>query len=148
MRILLDTTYVLPFVGIEVKGAASQDDVSGLIRSGNGISINQVSIFELLGKARPLILRDEKARQRVTEGLKAILGSGELVIYPVLDERTMPFAMDLMADGMRDIPDVPIAASALAYADMLLTEGRDIVEFLRRRRPEIRVMTLGQYLAK
>ena len=132
MRIMLDTTYILPFVGVDVKGGATFENMLELLDSGHHFCASELSLFETLGKARALI-RDERSRRRVEEGLKAVLGSDRLELLPVMDEETVPLILDLLFEGRKDLPDAVIAASAMMHADILLTESKDIPALLNQR---------------
>ncbi len=70
LRVLLDTTYFLPVVSIDVP-----DDVLERLFSGNfDYTINEVTLFELYGKARREF-RSEEDVKRFYEGMKSILSS-------------------------------------------------------------------------
>ena len=73
MKVLLDTTYLLPAVGIEVD--LPEDLLEKLFTSNHLFIINELSLFELFGKASRLISGKEKARDRFYTGMKSILSS-------------------------------------------------------------------------
>jgi hypothetical protein len=125
MKVFLDTSYILPLVGVDVKGAATSDEMLELLRSEDQFCMSQLSLFEALGKARTLV-RDDKSRSRIQDGLTAILGSERLELLPVMDDKTVPLILDLLSGGRKDLPDVVIMASAMVHAQMLLTEAKDI----------------------
>ncbi len=147
MRIVLDTTYLLPIVGVELVGM-NIEDMRSVLASGHSLMLNEVSLFEILGKVCPVVAEDEESRKRVETGLKAIMNSDRLTILSVIDEETLPVALDLMCRGMRDIPDVPIVASALVHADSLMTEAKDIPAFLRRMGSGLQVFDLKGFRNK
>jgi len=49
LRLLLDTTYLLPAIGVSIKDL-SRDAPIELIREGHEISISDITIFELIAK--------------------------------------------------------------------------------------------------
>ncbi len=147
MRIVLDTTYLLPVIGVGVAGM-DPEDVRSVLASGHTLMLNEVSLFEILGKVCPAVAASEESRKRVEAGLKAIMNSGKLTILSVIDEETLPVALDLICRGMRDIPDVPIVASALVHADSLMTEARDIPALLKRMGSDLQVFDLKGFRSR
>ena len=146
MRMLLDTTYLLPLIGFKVE-RIEKEDLFKVFNSGHHLLINQVSIFEILGKSSSLITRSRESKKRVQTGLKAIMSSG-IEILPIMEKDTIPIAIDLIDQGMRDIPDVPIVASALIHADSLMTEAKDIPVFLKKRESELQVFNISDFCRK
>jgi predicted nucleic acid-binding protein len=132
MRVMLDTTYILPLIGVDIKGVAGARQILDLLDSEDQFCVNELSLFEALGKARTLI-KDDGTRRRVEEGFEAILHSDRLELLPLMDETTMPLVLDILAEGTRDLPDAVISASAMMNADILLTEAKDIHVLLRER---------------
>lgn len=147
MKVLIDTTYLLPVAGIDVVGLDS-DNISSLIASGHTLLVNQVSLFEILGKASSLVSRGGSSRTRIEAGLRSIMNSAELEILPIIDRETVPVALDLIEQGMRDLPDIVIVASALTHADSLITEAKDIRIFLKKRRSKLSVFNLREFISR
>ena len=128
MKVLLDTTYLLPAVGIEVD--LSEDSLEKLFSSDHSFIINELSLFELFGKASRHISGDEKAKDRFYTGMKSILSS-KIDIKPVFTLDTLPVVREVH-ERIKDLPDCPIVATAMVYSDVMLTEAKDIpklVEF-------------------
>ena len=73
MKVLLDTTYLLPAVGIEVD--LPEDLLEKLFSSSHSFIINELSLFELFGKASRFMSGKEKAKERFYKGMKSILSS-------------------------------------------------------------------------
>jgi len=122
MKVLLDTTYLLPAVGIEVD--LPEDLLEKLFTSNHLFIINELSLFELFGKASRLISGKEKARDRFYIGMKSILSS-KIDLKPVFTLDTLPVVRKVH-ERIRDLPDCPIVATAIVYSDVMLTEAKDI----------------------
>ena len=145
MKVLLDTTYILPLIGVDIKGVAGAEQILDLLDSEDEFCVNELSLFEALGKARTLI-KDDSSSKRVEEGFRAILHSDRLEILPLMDEVTLPLVVDILAEGTRDLPDAIISASAMMNADTLLTEANDIPLLLKER--GFRCSNLRHYLSQ
>ncbi|RZN44167.1 MAG: hypothetical protein EFT35_00380 [Methanophagales archaeon ANME-1-THS] len=122
MKVLLDTTYLLPAVGIEVD--LSEEMLEKLFSSDHSFMINELSLFELFGKASRLISDKEEAKDRFYTGMKSILSS-RIDIKPVFTLDTLP-VVRAVHERLKDLPDGPIVATAMLYADVMLTEAKDI----------------------
>lgn len=122
MRVFLDTTYLLPVVGIEID--LPDDLLEQLFSSDHSFVINELSLFELFGKASRFMYNDKKAEERFYIGMKSILSS-KMDIKPIFTLDTLPVALEVY-EKIKDLPDCPITATALIEADVMLTEARDI----------------------
>jgi len=145
MRILIDTTYILPLIGLNIKGISTEKQILRLIEGEDEILVNRLSLFEALGKARGY-LTDEGSRARIERGFTAILGSDRLQVLPVVDEKTLPLVLNFLMKGTKDVPDAAIMASAIIHADILLTEARDIPVLLRDCGAEMKCSKLVKFL--
>ncbi len=128
MRVFLDTTYLLPIVGIDVD--LPNDLLEKLFSSEHSFVINQLSLFELFGKASRYFSIDEKAKDRFNTGMKSILSS-QIDIEPIFALDTLSMVLEIN-EKIKDLPDCPITATAMVYSDVMLTEASDIpkaVEF-------------------
>ncbi len=128
MKVLLDTTYLLPAIGIEVD--LPSDMLEQLLSSNHSLIINELSLFELFGKASRHMAGNETAQERFYTGMKSILSS-KIGIKPIFTRDTLPLVRELQ-EKLNDLPDCPIVATAMVYAEVLLTEAEDIprlVEF-------------------
>ena len=122
MRVLLDTTYLLPAIGIEVD--LPEDLLEKLFSSKHSFIINELSLFELFGKASRFMSGKEEAKERFYTGMKSILSS-KIDIKPVFTLDTLPVVLEIK-EKMKDLPDCPIVATAMVYSDVMLTEDEDI----------------------
>ncbi len=122
MRVFLDTTYLLPVIGIEIN--LPEDLLERLFSSDHSFVINELSLFELFGKASRFMSCDKKAEERFYIGMKSILSS-EIDIKPIFTLDTLPVALEVY-EKITDLPDCPITATALLDSDVMLTEAEDI----------------------
>lgn len=122
MRVLLDTTYLLPAIGIEVD--LPQDLLEKLFSSGHSFIINELSLFELFGKASRFMSGKEEIKERFYTGMKSILSS-KIDIKPIFTLDTLPVLLEIK-EKIKDLPDCPITATAMVYSDVMLTEAEDI----------------------
>jgi predicted nucleic acid-binding protein len=122
MRVFLDTTYLLPVVGIEVN--LPEDLLEKLFSSNHSFIINELSLFELLGKASRFFSIKKEAKDRFNTGMKSILSS-KIDIKPIFTLDTLSMVLDIN-EKIKDLPDCPITATALTYSDVMLTEAADI----------------------
>jgi hypothetical protein len=122
MRVLLDTTYLLPAIGIEVD--LPENLLEKMFSSKHSFIINELSLFELFGKASRLMCGKEEAKERFYMGMKSILSS-KIDIKPIFTLDTLPIVLKIK-EKVKDLPNCPITATAMAYSDVMLTEDEDI----------------------
>lgn len=88
-EIYLDTTYVMPFLflDIDVKGF-SRDTYKKIIKSVDNIHISEVSLIEAKAKSLRLNLSHKKANEKFNEGLSVLLSDEKVIIhrYNALDD--------------------------------------------------------------
>lgn len=124
MKILLDTTYLLPAIGITIK-EQQKDLPLKLIQKGNQISICDISIFELSAKGAKHINTGKLPPQRVTRGIKAIIYNEQIEMIPTYESQLLVTAFKLRKT-LNDFIDCLILSSAIHHCDILLTEDKDI----------------------
>ncbi len=122
MRVLLDTTYLLPAVGVAV--TAAPPDVLLRVRDrGHQTLASSVSILEVAAKGGKLVAARRLARGRLVRGLRAILADLELEVVPMHREDILIAAADLRSLHS-DFLDCILLATAAAESDLFLTEDR------------------------
>ena len=127
VRILLDTPYLLPILGVEVVGTARVLEILKRLSLSGEIDIyySPFSLFEALGKISKLKYDPEVVEQ----GLAAILEE----FKPSLPSaRAYMKALELKKRGFSDLVDLLLYATALANRLKLLTRDRELVEFLEK----------------
>ncbi len=124
MKILLDTTYLLPAIGIAIK-EQQKDLPLRLIQEGNQISICDISIFELSAKVAKHINAGKLPPERVTRGIRAIVYNEQIKIIPTYESQLLLTAFKLRKT-LNDFIDCLILSAAINHCDILLTEDKAI----------------------
>ncbi len=130
MKLLLDTTYFLPAIGISVKGLVG-DAVIKLISEGQRILISDVTIFELSAKGGKQVAIRNLEAERVVNGIRAIIYDGRIERTPVYDTSILLTAFKLRR-VLNDFIDCIILSSGINQADTLITEDKDIQNLVGR----------------
>jgi len=122
---LLDTTYLLSIVGIEVKEVEKPLSIlERMYRSGEvEIYYTPFSILEVIGK----LSRMEYERRRVEIGLRSIRARFK-VIYPTVAGYMK--ALELRRRGFRDLIDLLLYTTAKTRKLNFLTRDRELINFL------------------
>jgi len=82
LRITLDTTYLLPAMGVAIKGLP-RGALLTLLQEGHEITISDISIFELAAKAGKLIAAKNLTTEKASRGITAIIHDERIEIIPV-----------------------------------------------------------------
>jgi len=126
-RILLDTTYLLPIVGINVSGVEETLSILEKLYRSKSVEIfyTQFSILEIIGK----LSRLDYDRRRVEIGLKAIRSR-----FKMISPTTRGYieALELRKKGFRDLIDLLLYTTSKTRRLLLLTRDVALVEFLKR----------------
>ena len=131
MRLLLDTTYLLPAIGVSIKGLP-KDALLRLMQKGHQISISNISVFELSAKGAKHIATGTLSAERVTRGISAIVYDERMTVVPVHDSSVLLTAFKLRR-MLSDFIDCLILSSAINYCDAIVTEDKDIRELKRNK---------------
>jgi len=124
LKILLDTTYLLPAIGIAIK-EHQKDLPLKLIQEGNQISICDISVFELSAKGAKHINAGKLPPERVTRGIRAIVYNEQIEMIPTYESQLLLTAFKLRKT-LNDFIDCLILSAAINHCDILLTEDKDI----------------------
>ncbi len=131
MRLLLDTTYLLPAIGISVKELPKDVPIK-LIQKGNRISICDISIFELSAKGAKHISAGILPAERVTRGIRAIVYNEAIETIPMYESTLLLTAFKLRS-MLNDFIDCLILSAAINRCDILLTEDKDIQDLKKNK---------------
>jgi len=126
-RILVDTTYLLPVLGVEVKGVRRALERISELYERNRVELyySPFSILEALGK----ISKTRYDPLRVEKGLIAITESG--VFNPALPSvEACLRALELRARGFRDLIDLLLYSTARELGIKFLTRDVELIDFL------------------
>jgi PIN domain nuclease of toxin-antitoxin system len=153
LRLLLDTTYLLPAIGVSIKDLL-QDAPIELIREGHQISISDITIFELSAKGAKHITLGTLTAERVSRGIRAIVYDDGIERIPVHDSSVLLTAFKLRRMS-NDFIDCLILSSAINRNDSLVTEDGDIHDLREKREfqellhminPQFKIQTLKEML--
>jgi predicted nucleic acid-binding protein len=129
---VLDTTYLLPVIGISVKKISGQD-VARFRSADLETAICEITTFELAAKGAKYVATDKLEAKEVSKGIEAITHDDSLIKLQVYGDENLSLAFKLRG-LLSDFIDCLILATAINYADALLTEDRDIHRLKRNQR--------------
>ncbi|MEM1610817.1 MAG: PIN domain-containing protein [Sulfolobales archaeon] len=147
MRILLDTTYLLPLIGISINNIPD-DLLLKLIDKGYNLYISSISLFELIAKGARYSSKGLIPAERILRGVNAIVHNDKILKVDYTASEIIVTAIRLR-EVVEDFIDCIILSTALNCCDMLLTEDRDIhntmedplfKELKRELNPNIRII--------
>ncbi|MBI4258328.1 MAG: hypothetical protein HY619_05170 [Thaumarchaeota archaeon] len=153
MRLLLDTTYLLPAIGIVIKGIPKDAAIS-LTQKGHQICISDISIFELSAKGAKHIAEEALSPERVARGIRAIVHDEELEKITIYEDTILLTAFKLR-NMLSDFIDCLILSSAMNRCDFLVTEDskiqnlkedKEFNEMLGNINPKFRIQRLADSL--
>ena len=131
MRLLLDTTYLLPAIGVSIKGLPEDAPIK-LISSGHQISMSDITIFELSAKGAKHVTLGTLTAERVSRGIRALVYDDRIERIPIHDSSVLLAAFKLRR-MLSDFIDCLILSSAINRNDVLVTEDGDIHDIREKR---------------
>jgi len=131
LRLLLDTTYLLPAIGVSIKSIPKDAPIK-LMQKGHQISISDVSVFELAAQGAKRITAENLSAERVARGIRAIVYDESLEVIPLYESAHLLTAFRLRS-MLSDFVDCLILSSAINRCDALVTEDSDIQSLKRNR---------------
>ncbi len=143
LRILLDSTYLLPIIGIDVVGLEETLTILKELYD-KGLAeyyYTPFNLIEVLGK----IAKTRYDENRVRQGLTAIVERFNLV-FPTIEGYLK--ALKLRTLGHRDFIDLLLYTTSLTRGLKFLTRDRDLIEFLNRVGEDIDVILYEERFIK
>ncbi|MEM2994923.1 MAG: PIN domain-containing protein [Candidatus Bathyarchaeia archaeon] len=131
MNLLLDTTYLLPAIGVSIKGFP-KDALFRLMKKGHQIAISDISIFELSAVGAKQVFVGTLPAERVAKGIRAIVYDERMSVIPFYDSSVLLMAFKLRK-LLNDFIDCLILSSAVNQCDAILTEDEDIQDLKRNK---------------
>lgn len=133
-RVLLDTNFILPSLGVDV-GEDVLRSLKKLADAGSEIYYSRFSILECLWIASRLAADESAAAERINIGLKSVMDSHR---YRKVDEdsKVLSDALALYTMGHKDMLDNILYASSLHLGLKFLTLDKELTQFIRERRLE------------
>ena len=127
LGILLDTTYILPIVGIRVKGIEETLEVLRDLRAGNLVELyyTPFNVLETLG-----ILARRGYREDVVSTGLLLVNEWFKLVHPTIEGYLK--VLRLRSAGFRDLVDLLLYATALTNNLLFLTRDKELIEFLKR----------------
>ena len=130
-RLILDTTYVLPILGIEVRGL--DHEILNRLLQRYELCYPALLLTELKG----VVLKEVRKRglkevpEQATRGLDYLVYSGAInIILPTGEDLKIMY--ELLRHGWKDIFDLLLYATAVRTDSRVLTMDRSFKEFLKR----------------
>ena len=124
MKLLLDTTYFLPVIGISVKNLP-KDAPTKLIHKEHQIFISDITIFELSAKGAKYAASGIIPPERISRGIRALIYNETINTLPIYESTILHTAFKLR-NMISDFIDCLILSSAINNCDALITEDNDI----------------------
>lgn len=124
MKILLDTTYLLPLIRINIKGFEKNKLLE--LTTKHKTCISNISIMELSAKGAKHVSKNELEVTDVLSGLKALIRDDKINIIDTLDDPEILEISIILRKHLNDFIDCLILGTALLKTDVLLTEDADI----------------------
>jgi PIN domain nuclease of toxin-antitoxin system len=124
LKLLLDTTYFLPAIGIAIKGLPNDAPIT-LLAKGHQVCISEITLFELSAKGAKYVHNGALLPETVTDGIRAIAHGDEIVAIPVYDTGILLESFNLRK-ALNDFIDCLIVSSAIKHCDALITEDEEI----------------------
>jgi len=129
LKLLLDTTYLLPAIGVSIKNIP-KNSVTELLRRKHEIVISEIELFELAAKGAKYVSIGKLSVNRVLLGIRAIVYEERINKIPIHDDKVLSQAIRLRK-VLGDCIDCIILSTALNYADALVTEDEDVFEAVK-----------------
>jgi PIN domain nuclease of toxin-antitoxin system len=153
LKLLLDTTYLLPAIGISVKNLP-KDATIKLMQKEHQIFISDISIFELSAKGAKYAAAGIIPPERISRGVRAIIYNETINTLPIHESTILHTAFKLRSI-LNDFIECLILSSAINYCDALITEDTDIQnikenknfqEILATKNPKFQIHKLTEIL--
>lgn len=150
IRVMLDTTYILPFFGIGIRIEGFEKQMGILISSEHEIRVSFVSIIEAKGKS----LREAARRrtpqflERFTLGYEALMEGERIIIEDIALDKYDQDVNKAYLGGLDDLFDCIVLATAFKTSDVLVTEDEEIKNIASKLFPKLEVVNWRKFYAK
>lgn len=128
LKVLLDTSFLLPSLGIEV-GQEVAKGLGGLAEEEAEIYYSRFSLLESLWVVARLLRNGAFDGDRFSLGLRSVIGGGR---YRLLEEGAHAYSegLRLYRLGHRDMIDNILYASSVSHGLRFLTLDKELEEFI------------------
>ncbi|MCD6509714.1 MAG: PIN domain-containing protein [Thermoprotei archaeon] len=139
IKILLDTSFLLPILGFET----SHEVMSAFQKLyAHTLYYNDISILEALWKIVKVIKGEESEIKRILEGIIAIRNTME---YAPISEKAIENSINMYKLGHRDMIDNLLYSIALSEGLRLLTVDKELINFIEEHGfPKQYILTLEE----
>ncbi len=153
MRILMDTTYILPLIKISIHGLNKK--VLQEVLSKHDVYFSNISIFELMAKGAKYVANRLLDPEDIILGVKAILDDERIKIVDFeSSEEILELGIKVRL-FLNDFIDCILTSTALVKADVFLTEDSEIhslannKEFIKLKseiNPKLKIVSVKQFM--
>jgi len=126
MRVLLDSIYLFPLMGVRVRGVDPRLLLE--LRPHHGLLVSVVSLFELSAKGAEYVVQGVLEPVDVAQGVQSLSMDADIVKIPFISSRILGFSFRLR-ESLGDYLDCLILSTAVNEADVLLTEDDTLLGF-------------------
>ncbi len=127
MKVLLDTSYLLPLIKVEVHGISSSILTDLINRNDTEIFYSEISLFEITAKGMKLILSGENLSiHDIRSGIDSLLWNKKILRlgwanHPLLLELSLS-----LRKIHQDYIDCLILATSICYTDIFITFDKEM----------------------
>ncbi len=129
MKILIDTSYFLRLIKVEVEGIPQDLLINLLEKNSHEFYYSELSIFELTAKGLKLTIQDTNILvQDIRIGIDSIINDNRLITISYTNN---PYIIEIAAELRnihKDTIDCLIIASAICESDCIITMDYDFYE--------------------
>ena len=125
MRIFLDSTFFFPFISVQVEKLTKEEVANLLKNSKYEFLRSELVIFELSAKGTKFVINGTLKLEDVSDGLNTVVYQSDIQVIPIHFTEIQSLAT-FFRKNHSDFIDCLILASAVNYADILITLDKEI----------------------
>lgn len=126
MRVLLDSIYLFPLMGVRVRGV--DPELLLELRPLHGLMVSVVSLFELSAKGAKYVVQGVLEPVDVAQGIQSLSMDADIAKISFISSGILGFSFRLR-ESLGDYLDCLILSTAVNEADVLLTEDETLLGF-------------------
>lgn len=134
--ILLDSSFLFPYVRIDVKSVNNKDLLELIESKENDIVISDISLFELSAKGNKYVQKSLIDPTDLTNGLNTIINEVQLSRIPIHYSEIQLLAFKI-GKLHKDFIDCLILATAYYHSDIFLTLDEELLKLVQKFRKEL-----------
>ncbi|MFV2015277.1 MAG: PIN domain-containing protein [Candidatus Heimdallarchaeota archaeon] len=129
--ILLDSSFLFPYIQIDVKSVNNEDLLELIESRENNIIISDISLFELSAKGNKYIQKSNINPNDLTDGLNTIINENQLTRIPIHYSEIQILAFKI-GKLHKDFIDCLILATAFYNSDVFLTLDDELFTLVQK----------------